>query len=176
MCKAICSLLLSRPAWGAWIEITDTLKESKNNFESRPAWGAWIEMNLKSFPMILTPRRAPHGARGLKYRGKHRIETSSQSRPAWGAWIDMCGSKRTGRTAASRAPHGARGLKSSVSVNASCRVKSRPAWGAWIEMSTCSGSFCSVESRPAWGAWIEMVMRFCFPLVLKVAPRMGRVD
>ena len=21
MCKAICSLLLSRPAWGAWIEI-----------------------------------------------------------------------------------------------------------------------------------------------------------
>ena len=112
MCKAICSLLLSRPAWGAWIEIcgrstrqrttdwsrpawgawieiTDTLKESKNNFESRPAWGAWIEMNLKSFPMILTPRRAPHGARGLKYIGKHRIYTSSQSRPARGAWIEM---------------------------------------------------------------------------------------
>ena len=34
---------------------------------SRPARGAWVEM--KSFPTILTPRgrRAPQGARGLKY-------------------------------------------------------------------------------------------------------------
>ena len=45
MCKEICSLLLSRPSRGAWIEIdvnSDTLKNSK--------------------------RRAPRGARGLKYK------------------------------------------------------------------------------------------------------------
>ena len=43
MCKAICSLLLSRPAWGAWIEIKNEVAESAEA-ESRPAWGAWIEI------------------------------------------------------------------------------------------------------------------------------------
>ena len=39
----IFGLTPSRPAWGAWIEIEDTLKDWKEG-KSRPAWGAWIEI------------------------------------------------------------------------------------------------------------------------------------
>ena len=56
---------------------------------SRPAWGAWIEIPPFKKKSKGIRCRAPHGARGLKYRGKHRIKTSSQSRPAWGAWIEI---------------------------------------------------------------------------------------
>ena len=34
---------LSRPAWGAWIEMTVREIEWLER-ESRPAWGAWIEI------------------------------------------------------------------------------------------------------------------------------------
>ena len=35
---------LSRPVWGAWIEITMAQRCAESNNLSRPVWGAWIEM------------------------------------------------------------------------------------------------------------------------------------
>ncbi len=57
--------------------------------KSCPVWGAWIEIGQPSFSKSPTDgRRAPYGARGLKY---HTREYS--------------------RTGHGRAPYGARGLK-----------------------------------------------------------------
>ena len=64
-------------------------------------------------------RRAPHGARGLKFPRDTRL----------GA---VCG----------RAPHGARGLKCHARCSGLEGVGSRPAWGAWIEIrraGACKG-------------------------------------
>ena len=43
MCKEICSLLLSRPSRGAWIEI-EFQGIMPVRGKSRPSRGAWIEM------------------------------------------------------------------------------------------------------------------------------------
>ena len=43
VCKVICVLLRSRPARGAWIEISNFLR-MRSPSTSRPARGAWIEM------------------------------------------------------------------------------------------------------------------------------------
>ena len=56
---------LSRPARGAWIEIKEILAYGIKDL-SRPARGAWIEMCRARKASALRPRRAPHGARGLK--------------------------------------------------------------------------------------------------------------
>ena len=40
---------LSRPAWGAWIEIGE-YNTILSIIASRPAWGAWIEMSALSLP------------------------------------------------------------------------------------------------------------------------------
>ena len=37
---------------------------------SRPAWGAWIETSISSTYTLTMTRRAPRGARGLKRDGK----------------------------------------------------------------------------------------------------------
>ena len=58
--------LLSRPAWGAWIEIETSCRRPCGAVSSRPAWGAWIEICWAECADGL------HG-----------------SRPAWGAWIEM---------------------------------------------------------------------------------------
>ena len=36
----------SHPAWGAWIEIHDSLLHSLLQLPSHPAWGAWIEIGI----------------------------------------------------------------------------------------------------------------------------------
>ena len=54
----------SRPAWGAWIEITTVLPSTSMRM-SRPARGAWIESRDGTLYRLMTSR-APHGARGLK--------------------------------------------------------------------------------------------------------------
>ena len=59
-------LVLSRPAWGAWIEITQNAIQRYDSITSRPAWGAWIEMPSDKL-----------------------IAAISMSRPAWGAWIEI---------------------------------------------------------------------------------------
>ena len=66
MVKPWLTLIPSRPARGAWIEIEDDRQLAQNQ-QSRPARGAWIELSLLHILQPLPPSRAPHGARGLKF-------------------------------------------------------------------------------------------------------------
>ena len=53
-----CACLLSRPAWGAWIEMY-RLGFYFWALMSRPAWGAWIEISqkdLRSDGGVVAPR------------------------------------------------------------------------------------------------------------------------
>ena len=81
------AFLLSRPAWGAWIEIFDNGLMTALG-ASRPAWGAWIEINMHVATVF-----------------------PGSSRPAWGAWIEMQTEVSAMGSLLGRAPHGARGLK-----------------------------------------------------------------
>ena len=60
---------LSRPARGAWIEISSG-KNYADRLVSRPARGAWIEIIGDPIVETYTGRRAPQGARGLKSCGQ----------------------------------------------------------------------------------------------------------
>ena len=40
-------------------------------------------------PPFSGDRRAPRGARGLKFRAGRQLKAVEPSRPAWGAWIEM---------------------------------------------------------------------------------------
>ena len=65
MCIVICTLLLSRPARGAWVETDNEIAEFPAEIRRAPQ-GA---RGLKPYPhQIHIPlvRRAPQGARGLK--------------------------------------------------------------------------------------------------------------
>ncbi len=125
---------LSRPAWGAWIEINGSKQDGLERKRSRPAWGAWIEIFARRcYPAI-----------------------RSMSRPAWGAWIEIAAASRYGADTSGRAPHGARGLKCTVYGGRYDANGSRPAWGAWIEIDKAASASMYGRSRPAWGAWIEI--------------------
>ena len=65
MCIVICTLLLSRPARGAWVEML-FMYYLQYYFPSRPARGAWVE--IKFFYTLLH---------------------SYWSRPARGAWVEI---------------------------------------------------------------------------------------
>ena len=50
---------MSRPAWGAWIEIGKLVNALVTFLPLRPAWGAWIEMVIISaviFMILVAPR------------------------------------------------------------------------------------------------------------------------
>ena len=64
------AFLLSRPVWGAWIEILLTADLSAIVCTSRPVWGAWIEIIHRRPEGDKAPGRAPYGARGLKFAVK----------------------------------------------------------------------------------------------------------
>ena len=52
--------------------------------QSRPVWGAWIEMR---YPLARTPiksRRAPYGARGLKFIGARESDFLGKVAPRMG--------------------------------------------------------------------------------------------
>ena len=52
------AFLLSRPVWGAWIEICMSLFQPLTLW-SRPVWGAWIEIAINaiiSVVFIVAPR------------------------------------------------------------------------------------------------------------------------
>ena len=83
------AFLLSRPVWGAWIEIASSAWGHAFPGWSRPVWGAWIEIGYQYEDLQLVVGRAPYGARGLKL--------------LIGGAIGIFGR---------RAPYGARGLKS----------------------------------------------------------------
>ena len=56
---------------------------------SRPARGAWIEISPFGNYKEVNNSRAPHGARGLKCGGLLHRADGDRSRPARGAWIEM---------------------------------------------------------------------------------------
>ena len=56
----------SRPARGAWVEMTREIQKSKKK-KSRPARGAWVEIFVATSDEEAIESRAPQGARGLKY-------------------------------------------------------------------------------------------------------------
>ena len=80
---------MSRPVWGAWIEMETSSTARKQTAKSRPVWGAWIEMGYQYSDLHLTVSRAPYGARGLKYHQPVASQYRQQSRPVWGAWIEI---------------------------------------------------------------------------------------
>ena len=65
-------MILSHPAWGAWIEISQFFS-SASQLKSHPAWGAWIEIFPEAPPVPYLVRRTPHGVRGLKYLIRDRV-------------------------------------------------------------------------------------------------------
>ena len=103
---------------------------------------------------MLKFRRAPYGARGLKFGVRLVMAIFVMSRPVWGAWIEIQFKALTSSGPQRRAPYGARGLKSYWS-----KVFDSFKW-----------------SRPVWGAWIEIYMGKNYYECDIVAPRMGRVD
>ena len=144
--------MLSRPARGAWIEIFLTAYPA-NQARSRPARGAWIEIPMKMPDAGLILSRPARGA-WIEMLCNHYILQIQRSRPARGAWIEIFACSVPFTSPPCRAPHGARGLKYS---------------------SNCIGSVIT-KSRPARGAWIEIMRREPCSLYCLVAPRTGRVD
>ena len=88
MCIVICTLLLSRPARGAWVEIRGIVLKSRLEW-SRPARGAWVEISFARWFCSPWP-----------------------SRPARGAWVEINKGFIYSNMGIGRAPQGARGLKS----------------------------------------------------------------
>ena len=63
MCIVICTLLLSRPARGAWVEIP-LFWYYYEDPESRPARGAWVEIHMKTVVKLdyaVAPRKGRVG-------------------------------------------------------------------------------------------------------------------
>ena len=149
-----CCVLLSHPAWGAWIEM-DTIIELKSHYRSHPAWGAWIEIGCWNFKRVLWICRTPHGVRGLKSLNDGACH------------ISPC-----------RTPHGVRGLTLFARQCCSAAHLSHPAWGAWIEMTS------AVERKnggrrgrtPHGVRGLKSVRYRLWRIPSKVAPRMGCVD
>ena len=57
---------------------------------SRPVWGAWIEILSELSHIDPANSRAPYGARGLKFLLSLNFGvTRHGSRPVWGAWIEI---------------------------------------------------------------------------------------
>ena len=69
---------------------------------SRPARGAWVEISTAVPPERITCGRAPQGARGLKYRPLHHVQQHLRSRPARGAWVETIIGRRSKAATASR--------------------------------------------------------------------------
>ena len=104
---------VSRPAWGAWIEISTMLFLSRVPRRRAPHGARGLKSHSACTLRGYRPRRAPHGARGLKSIGIGLMAFGATSRPAWGAWIEIRWRTGTCRPRLRRrAPHGARGLKS----------------------------------------------------------------
>ena len=103
-------------------------------------------------------RRAPHGARGLKYRLPEACYLRVASRPARGAWIEICISVGRVGDSVGRAPHGARGLKffqcHPMELKRLCRA---PHGARGLKWRYSAGLHPDRLSRPARGAWIEML-------------------
>ena len=174
MCIVICTLLLSRPARGAWVEI-QKMSSRYLVVSSRPARGAWVEIRKGLYGRSRLHGRAPQGARGLKFRVLQRLVIDTASRPARGAWVEMEIRFLSNALKRRRAPQGARGLKYKL-INTKADKESRAPQGArglkclrpWILIKRFA-------SRPARGAWVEIIKNVSPNQSIIVAPRKGRV-
>ena len=80
---------MSRPVWGAWIEIL-TRKSQPKGLSGRAPYGArGLKSSQKLVHGAAVECRAPYGARGLKFDACGHEDTRQASRPVWGAWIEM---------------------------------------------------------------------------------------
>ena len=123
---------------------------------SRPAWGAWIEICWVYSKQLPPRRRAPHGARGLKYQPPAELGDILGGRAPHGARGLKFGIISMNQIAnSSRAPHGARGLKYVIHILDKFRINGRAPHGA-------RGLKSFLHQDPVNG--------------ILVAPRMGRVD
>ena len=105
-------LTQSRPARGAWVEISVAYTAANIRLRSRPARGAWVEILLHVVAEgARAIGRAPQGARGLKYAVRRKAVEKLRSRPARGAWVEIQPVRRIYTAHVRRAPQGARGLK-----------------------------------------------------------------
>ena len=75
---------LSRPVWGAWIEM-GMRPRMPQTLPSRPVWGAWIEMSAYATLCPHLSSRAPYGARGLKFELAAEINNKLGGRAPYGA-------------------------------------------------------------------------------------------
>ena len=197
MCIVICTLLLSRPARGAWVE-TGYVGSPAPSVTGRAPQGARGLKPAVPVQNITESRRAPQGARGLKPFRFHTFPPPQSSRPARGAWVETVKSTRkptrrpqsrpargawveteSGKHGSSehpgRAPQGARGLKQHGS-NLLCIVISRAPQGArGLKHRSTPKSFNRSQSRPARGAWVETNAFEHYITWGLVAPRKGRV-
>ena len=64
-------------------------KRLEEQSRSRPARGAWVEISVDSDIASGASGRAPQGARGLKYSNRDFKSMPSESRPARGAWVEI---------------------------------------------------------------------------------------
>ena len=79
---------------------------------SRPVWGAWIEMLSGPGFLPKIPGRAPYGARGLKYQYELGPRGTDVRRAPYGArGLKSQDRQAKGGPPGRRAPYGARGLK-----------------------------------------------------------------
>ena len=83
---------------------------------SRPAWDAWIEMESLSERSGHYIRRVPHGTRGLKFSLRLDRQHLFKSRPAWDAWIEINIKVYNHSDPIRRVPHGTRGLKFNLNL------------------------------------------------------------
>ena len=123
----------SCPSRGTWIEI-DALQRINNALpESCPSRGTWIEMNLKQVNTHHITRRAPRGARGLKWFSVDNSPLWFVSCPSRGTWIEI-----------------------SAQCTAIQSIWSCPSRGTWIEMAAAALLAAFVASCPSRGTWIEI--------------------
>ena len=132
--SAFCTVLLSLPSRGAWIEIWWPATPADGGLGSLPSRGAWIEISQHS--------QTSPGSMSLPSRGawieivsflvSFSVQLSLPSRGAWieiltaeavktleglslpsrGAWIEIAETAADDQPSHCRSPHGERGLKS----------------------------------------------------------------
>ena len=78
----------SRPARGAWVEIVP-VRVLRLGRQRRAPQGARGLKFAETFAAAAGTGRAPQGARGLKYNMPSQMEHGSKSRPARGAWVEI---------------------------------------------------------------------------------------
>ena len=175
MCIVICTLLLSRPARGAWVEMQILIVKPSLENRRAPQGARGLKFSLSSRVQPL-PRSRPARGAWVEISMRQSEQKSYMSRPARGAWVEILRSLPGGGSFYGRAPQGARGLKSSAYVNTRRLAPSRPARGAWVEIFILLPPLAiSFWSRPARGAWVEITRAVKSSTPVSVAPRKGRV-